>query len=486
MKKRIILFFLTLLLIAILFTACSETESSSDSDTLNDVTETEGETTTAGPWVFGDIWETLNDDLPNEDFGGAVFNILTMDYEWHDFTVIADEMNGDVLNDAIFKRTSEIEEKYNVDITSTLYTDFWSTAYVKTLVASGDPTYNLIWMIERFALSAAMENCLYPLMDIPYVDLSRPYWGGDSIISALTINGTQYFGVPDYNLIGYNVSSDIMFNKTLHSALQLENIYDLVLDGKWTYDKLLTMAQAAVMDLNGNGEKDMEDQFGIACVQPYLVYNFWNSANVFTVVKDSNDLPYYALPGNEKANDIYEKVFKDYYEPGIFMKSNEIELFQSGRALFQMARLWDVLDLRDMKDDYGLLPLAKYDEKQDEYYTPMESLFFTVVPTTVANLDLTGIILEAMACASYNTVIPEYYEKCLTTKFVRDDESAEVIGLILKNRVVDFGNVYFSDDINSLVFSDIKLDYVSSVEKLSSKINSNLDKAIEFFQQNNR
>ena len=486
MYKKILSLLLLIIIMAAFIIACANDSGGNNDDTKETSSaDDDGIVDENKPWTFGDVWKKLDDNLPDKNYNGESFNILTMDYQYADLSIIADEQNGDVLNDAIYKRTSNVEEEYNIVITSTLYTDFWDTGYVKKLVSSGDTTYNLIWMIDRFALAAAMENCLYPLQDIPYIDLTRPYWGGEKMISLLTINGIMYFAVPDYNLIGYNNASDIMFNKNMYGNLQLDDPYEMVLNGTWTYDRMLDLAHSAVSDLNGDGIPNEGDSFGLICGANYLVYNFFNASDIYTVLKDESDLPYFALPGNQKASDIYDKVFRDYYGTDVFFstmpKEDGTGIFKQRQALFFLSRILKVFILRDMEDDFGLLPLPKYDEVQEDYLTPIESLFFSVVPTTVVDIERTGIILEALACASYNIVVPEYYEKCLTTKLIRDDESAGVIGIILKNRVTDFGNVFFADDIDALIFSDKKQEYSSFVEKLSSKVDAKLAKAIEYF-----
>jgi len=368
-----------------------------------------------------------------------------------------------------------------------LYADFWTVDYLQKLVLSGDSTYDLVWTIDRIGVAAAMANILYPLQKIEYIDLTKPYWGGNKMISSLTVNRVSYFGVPDYNLIAYNSVNSIMFNKNLHNNLQLENIYDLVLSGKWVYDKMLTLAQAAVADLNGDGIITDGDQFGLTSNEPYILFNFLNCSNVFTILKDKDDLPYFALPGNQKAADIYEKTFKDYYESDVFFKipltGVESINFKNGQSLFFIGALSHIFKFRDMEDDFGLLPIPKYDESQPEYLTAIPSLFFSVVPGSVEDIERTGIILEALACSSYNNVIPEYYEKCLTTKYVRDDESAQVIDLILKNRVTDFGNIFILTDIEKILFDMKKLEYVSYVESIIPKVEVNINKVIDYFME---
>lgn len=84
----------------------------------------------------------------------------------------------------------------------------------------------------------------------------------------------------------------------------------------------------------------------------------------------------------------------------------------------------DVSYLRDMKDDFGIVPWPKYDESSDGYAANVDAgtdLF--VVPITTADAERTSIILEALCAEGYRSVIPAYYEVALQKKYTRDDIS---------------------------------------------------------------
>ena len=51
--------------------------------------------------------------LPVKDFGGKTFRIAGFSL-WGDHWIFSDELNGDVLNDAVYRRNSAVEETYNV------------------------------------------------------------------------------------------------------------------------------------------------------------------------------------------------------------------------------------------------------------------------------------------------------------------------------------------------------------------------------------
>ena len=71
------------------------------------------------------------------------------------------------------------------------------------------------------------------------------------------------------------------------------------------------------------------------------------------------------------------------------------------------------------------------------------NLFFVPI-TAYANQDLISHILEAMAILGREYVIPAYYDVALKTRDSRDEDSAEMLDIILSNRVFDLG--YYNTD----------------------------------------
>ena len=93
--------------------------------------------------------------------------------------------------------------------------------------------------------------------------------------------------------------------------------------------------------------------------------------------------------------------------------------------------------LRDMKEEYGILPMPKFDEKQDQYYSIANDNFSLIaVPTTVKNPALTGAFLELMGEYSYKIVTPKYYEVAMKGKYLRDDESCQMFDIIVRSDLV--------------------------------------------------
>ena len=100
-----------------------------------------------------------------------------------------------------------------------------------------------------------------------------------------------------------------------------------------------------------------------------------------------------------------------------------------------------------MKQEFGVVPMPKYDEAQKEYRTLLHDQFtvfsiLTTVSKEEGRLDEVGAVLEAMASVSYKTVRPAYYETTLRTKIAKDPQSAEMFDIIVNNVYIDAGIIY--------------------------------------------
>ncbi|MBR2001878.1 MAG: hypothetical protein IJ994_06170, partial [Firmicutes bacterium] len=120
-------------------------------------------------------------------------------------------------------------------------------------------------------------------------------------------------------------------------------------------------------------------------------------------------------------------------------------LFPKGNYLFEAMMVADLTStaMREFEDEFGVLPLPKYDEEQKEYYTVVDggSDILTVLKTA-QNTELIGAMVEALSSESYKTLIPVYCEIALEQKGTRDKESIEMLRNILDSRVIDFGYLY--------------------------------------------
>lgn len=455
-------------------------------DTADTPIETSAETAATLPETTAAETEFLyTDDLGDITFGGAEFRIRTIENaNVHSYVDVAEE-SGEVYDDALYKRNRKIEERFDIKITEMICED--KSAPVRTLIQSGDDAFDLGVLRCDDAMFFYTDGLTYSISDIPNLDLTKPYWTG-KLNESLTIGGNQYVAIGDYDINVLDLTYALLFNKQMVADYDMESPYQLVGDGKWTMDAMLSMMSEVVSDINGDSVMDASDRWGFLSHSKQVSPNFWIAAGEMSILKDKDDVPYINMTSERFVN-VWNKFFDITWDAETwFSKSigdfdvptDNIQIFSEGRSMFMDVSFFHIGTLRDMETDFGVLPYPKYDEAQSEYYSRVSYYWANIVPITNTKLDMTGAILEALNCESANYVVPAYYEIALKTKYSRDEESAAMLDLIFENRVVDLGDTVLCatirDGFINQMFTKNNRDIISQVAKKEKTINKQFEK----------
>jgi hypothetical protein len=135
-----------------------------------------------------------------------------------------------------------------------------------------------------------------------------------------------------------------------------------------------------------------------------------------------------------------------------------------------------------MQDDYGVLPLPKFDEEQDDYYTTFDNTSsLIVVLSTCTATEKVGATLELMAAEAYKQVTPAYFEICLQGKYSDEPADAEMYDRIIKSFVYSFGFCYSTKSLEGIgsLFRDIDADIAQRYEQNKIKYQTSLETLID-------
>jgi len=405
----------------------------------------------------------------------------------------SEEENGELINDALYKRTVTIEERYNVKINQ-IPSDGPAQAARRTIRA-GDDNYNLIEELGWAGFFLANEGLVANMYEVPYVSdamaENKPWWDG-ALARDMTINGKLYFNAGDIVMYDDILVYVILFNKGLFADNDLEYPYKYVHDGTWTYDKMFALTRGLNKDINGDGVLDQYDQWGIMG-EYHSSGRLFQSSGQTSIAIGGDGYPYFALE-DPRAIDVINKLMP-YIVDGesMFLAENiknpqsesvysEMAVyFQEDRLFMWLATLGNVTrgNLRAMETDFGIIPTPKYSESQDKYYTFVEmSASMLSVPVT-ADIDFTGHIAEALAYESVSTLTPAFYDLTLLTKTARDDESEAMLDIIFNNKIYDLGTFntnFLVHDIFPTAVSTRNGDMVALIESRRDAINAAIDK----------
>ncbi len=481
MKNRIVSLMLAAMMFIAALSSCGERTPADTARASDD---------TAAPESTEVLDERLaaDDELGSYDFDAYTFRIVTSDNHTKHYFV--EESDGDVVNDALFKRNQTVEERFNCEIRVISDTGFRETAIFTNSIAAAEDAVDLIcW--QAIGLGGYVTGDLFMnWYDIPGVNFEKPWWS-DSNIEHLTFGDYCPIAIGDLMLSALGGTYCVYYNKTRGLDYGIPDMYEVVNDGKWTFDYLIAAAKDICKDLNGNSSADEGDYFGFAS-DTYSNINayMWAFDNpIYT--KDKEELVFSL--NVEKSAAIAEKLVNAFtVNPGFSVGPMDvfnygIDLFARRQALFANGCIGHSLSkLRDLEDDYAILPYPKWDENQEDYYTMVDgSHQVMAVPVTVSDPEKIGVIVEALCAESYKQVVPAYYDVALKLKGARDDESIEMLDRIVASRVFDFGYIYDNWQGASFILQELvwsrSADFASLWASRESAIRAHYDSVIDYF-----
>ena len=427
-----------LLLAALLLQTAACGSGGSGEKTPSDASDSSSDTTTA---------EEILPNLPDANYGGYTFTFYGRG-ELKD--QISEEESGDTMDDAVYKRNRAVSERFNVEFEVVQCGDAYAVDAINVLLA-GDDAYDVILPHARFAFSYGMQGlALNWNTDLPWIDLDAGWWEQDARES-FEIMGNLCAMTGDIDCGALGATKCFFFNRAIFDEYGWDYPYQTILDGNWTFDELGRLATESARDLNGDTVIDIDnDRLGFAATWWTTPINILNTAGVRVCEKDSDGALKLTL-NSSRTVEVFENFFKLMDDEGCYLHLADDSTpvrnaFRDGRVTFMESLLSDAKNLRDMNDDFGIIPAPKYDDTMEDYATGVDAgcnLF--VVPITASDPERTSAILEALAYESWKTVIPAYYDVSLSVKFARDEESVQMLDIIRSSKVYDVG--YFNGEV---------------------------------------
>ena len=499
--KKLISLILCALMLASSAVSCSEsTVQETGSASENTPAET---TANAGETAPETIEETrLEPNLPDANYEGYEFRMLGKGesmVHWQSKDLTADEITGEAINDAVYNRNVLIGDRYNVKFLEIDVADYFAQQNeVNLSCLAGTDEYDMVALKPEGVVSSFIANgYLMNLRDIPNMDLTQPWYDQNSI-EQMSVGGNIYSVMGSMLTMDDDATAAVFFNKQLAAANGLPDLYEMVDNGTWTIDKLTEYADLAKRDTNGDGQMTaMEDTWG-AMSEFATTFALISGSGNTMITKDANDVPVNTAT-EEAYIAMYEKVLKiqNNWDTTLYAEAQSgftdvwtecmDATFQSDRALFNICWLNRASLFREMETDFGIIPMPKYDDAQESYYSFVHMYCANCIAVLKTGSDFarTGVILESLSAESMYGLTEAYYTKTLKSKASRDEESAAMLDIIFDTRIYDLGYVFNWGAIYSSVGSLAGVEgqdisgYASSMKKSNKAINKAIDNAIK-------
>lgn len=450
--KKIISILLALVMTFTVLVSCSDTEQGKETSVgteNNDVVEQSDD-----PLV--DKASEFVDELGAEyDFGGRTFAWIGSGVQRPE----KEEETGDIQNDALYNRQREIEDQFNIDWVNTAAEidtgdDGVHAVYeaVKTAVFAGSDAYDLGYgRTSNICQPLLINNTLLDANELETVDFGNAWWP-ETLTDTYSISGATYLLNGPIVTFYYQDGYGVLFHKQVAEDYGIEDLYPLVENGQWTFDKMAEIASVIPENENGAGAYRYADPNGMAIL----------IANGQTLTKfDDEGAPYVEeglTPEISALADKYSAMFGDDsttvahrgFASGRYVNFADKygygsieEMFVEGKALFYFTTTDTAADLRVNEVKFGILPMPKGSETQDDYacYADPWTLVNVFIPRTTKDKVVTGVIVESLAALGYKYFKPAYYDILLKGRSVHDIESKPMIDIIFSSKKYDIINM---------------------------------------------
>lgn len=446
----------------------------------------------------------ISDGLPEADYEGYSFNILTRDSDHHTKEVYSFELNGEVVNDAVFARNRAVEERFNAEIKSVEVAESDESALTKFItksVMANDNSFDLALAHTVYAGAVALEGVLYNWLDMEYTDFAKPWWNS-VLADELTVEDHLFLAVSDMCISAVDYTWVMVFNKELSKEYNVENLYEAVNNKTWTLDRFNSLIKTIPADLDGDGKYGLGDLYGFATHFNSAITNWMFALDQKVTEADEDGYPVLCV-NTDKMADIVATMYDVIWEGNstLFFDAATVtatgkdthdnavaSIFAQDQALIAALRLFVMEELRSMETDFGIIPFPMYDENQAGYYTHVDGHApLMCLPKTLENSARTSVMIEALSYESWKKVLPSVYDIVLVSKYARDDESAAMLDIILAGRVYTFGYIY--DDWKGMqwalqvLVNSKKADFASYYAKNEKSAQKQVDKVINMFEE---
>ena len=419
-----------------------------------------------------------------DDWSGEAMRILNYEDPFEmNSKLTTDGTTGEVLNDTKYSRMLTLKDKMGVSIEETNVAHDQYMSFARSVLASAEDTYDFLYINDQDQNALAKEGYLMNLFELDALQLSEDWWLHERN-ALVTVGDTLYCAQGYANLLVVDTLNIMLFNEDLAKSIDIEVPYSLVMDGNWTLEKFNEYLKLGA-DLNrGADVPDTEniwnyDQPGNGAACSGLLVGC--GENIF----DIQDGQVVLSAGSERfynaCNMIADIMSRN--QPYMFYKEQfgVSTKFRTGQALFSYGEIVTTQQLRTQDFAFGVLPSPKFDETQERYYCRQSWPSAGVaIPTAVTDPEKSAVFADALNYISYNVVWPIYRGLVLEQKNLRNEESIEMLDIILRSGTPALNMIYSIGDnmIDQIGERLLKgnMDVASLIASKEAKIEKQLKK----------
>lgn len=374
--------------------------------------------------------------LPSLNYDGANMRIKYFGYEDSEMYDAVGEHSGDVVTDAVYNRNIRVADLLNVKFEWLKGSDVWENfpEEVRRSVMAGSDDFDLVFMESSQCFRLSLEGFFRSFTGAPYIDYEAPWWYTEFMNEACITPDQRYFVTGAFSLTTMLFASAVYFNKTIYTDNfgDPHDLYQKVLDKKWTYDELIRLSRAVYKDLNGNNEIDDGDLLGFYTHGQRTVNYMSMSTGLTYIQRDERGVPVLDIYNDDTLKWV-DLLYTMCFDTTVSLPEPEMKAFLEERVLFYLMMLTNIKEIRDTEFAWGILPYPTlYEGMEFKSAAGTVNGNSAVVPTTAddAMFEMCCAVLEALSYDAYNNVVPAWYEIALKHKYADTEMDSKMVDVI--------------------------------------------------------
>ena len=426
--------------------------------------------------------DKYRDNLPVLDYGGEQINFVSRSLDWYanEITVETGD-TSDIVDMAVWNREQVVEARLNIDLVNAMIDGEGKEGYyvvtdeIRTDIMAGTNNYDIGVNNVHHTVEFANEGLFWDMNKVPNVELTQPYYS-QHFNDRATVSGRLYAVTGDAMLTYIKFAFATFFNRNMAEEYKVPDLYQTVLDGKWTIEYQSTLVKDLWVDgPNGDNKKSADDTFGfitnnVIGVDPYL------SAFDIPMIKKNAAGKLEIVIDTDKVTNMLKTINTLFWQSsGVFVAPHEADdhelitaaqAFAQDRALFMTNRLYICEDttMRNMESLYGIIPMPKYNEDQQQYYSDCHALYSVCVVSSAvpeSRLAMVGATVECFFSESDDCRY-RLFDEALKIKYQSTEKTGKMLDIIIDYMVIDTSMIY------ACALNDIGFFHRGLIQKRSS------------------
>lgn len=437
-----------------------------------------------------------------EKYQGETFSILVVGedqttYQSDDFTTAPGSGGIDYGNryyEVVKQRNDLIEEKYGVKLE--VFKENGAANLGSQDALAGTQQYDAMILSVSNVKDMAQTDLLCDLNKISTFDANAPWWDSNAN-AAYSIGNKLYFSTGDITIMNKANTWSMLFNKDMIRDNNLESPYTLFENGTWTFDKMCEMARTASTATVTSDWADTSVKYGMVSAYGDISM-FYGGSGVAICDKTTGDMPTLAYGNSvsvsttvhilEALNDADWNIYAQECTGGGNVWDESFKIFYTGRALFRPSGFTATVKLRKLAEmEFGIVPMPKINETQDEYWTVSTGSFVACIAKSCRDKEFSAYMLDACAAAAKNLITEEYIEVTLKANSARDTESMKSVEYIFEHVLYDVGMTYNFGKINAMfqtLAQNKSTDVMSAFDTIKDVVLGDIEDTIDHYAEN--